>query len=616
MKKFLLFTFIFVLSGYVSFSQCSNCGSQFPAATQSTTSTSLTTVTTCAYAGEYSEYDVTVGETYTWTTCGNSYDTQLTLYTGGCGGTSLAYNDDDCGLQSTVTWTATYTGTVTLLLSEYFCSSNSTCTTIEWACTSCGGGGGTPPANDDPCSATPLTVNAACVNTTGTNVDATASAGVPAPGCASYSGGDVWYTVTVPANGSVRVETSSAGGFTDGGLALYSGLLCSSLSLIECDDDDGAGTFSMIEASGLTPGSTVWVRVWEYGNDAFGDFNICATEMVPPNVCGDSGPTMNTNDFCSTPATLTQGTGSFSSSTAATYSQDLPGNVNSVFCGSIENNSWYQFTALSTTESFSITSVLNCTAGIQAEVYDVTYDVNGCCTGFTSMSNCYNPASTALGTVTATGLTIGQDYMLMIDGNGGANCDFTISNWTGINILPVTMVNYTGVAFDSYNHLKWATSSEQENDYFTIEKSFDGINYTKVGTVKGNGNSSVRIDYEFKDYDVNHAVVYYRLTQTDFNGETKKVGDLQITREIANLDVYPNPFSESFTIDYSDLKTGSYELTITNLLGQSYSEYFTIDSKTGKFSPSNLSDLKDGVYFINVFDSSGKLIFEEKIVKH
>ncbi len=133
-----------------------------------------------------------------------------------------------------------------------------------------------PPANDLCADAIALTVQPqSCSSPTiGYNNGATDS-GETAPSCANYSGGDLWYSVTVPSTGSVTVETSSAGGFSDSGLAVYSGS-CGSLTEIECDDDDGPGLFSKIELSGQTPGDILYVRVWEYGNNSFGDFGICA----------------------------------------------------------------------------------------------------------------------------------------------------------------------------------------------------------------------------------------------------------------------------------------------------------------------------------------------------
>ena len=117
--------------------QCSNCNSNFPGGTASTTSSTLTTVTTAGWGGDYSYYNVVAGQTYTWQTCGSTYDTQLTLFQNVCNGTYLAYNDDACGTQSIITWTATFTGTVALLLSQYPCTTGTTSATIQWACTTC-----------------------------------------------------------------------------------------------------------------------------------------------------------------------------------------------------------------------------------------------------------------------------------------------------------------------------------------------------------------------------------------------------------------------------------------------------------------------------------------------
>ena len=76
-----------------------------------------------------------------------------------------------------------------------------------------------PPANDDPCNATPLTVGATCNYTTATNAWATTTTGIPDPGCANYLGGDVWFSVVVPAGGILQIDTQT-GGITDGGMAI------------------------------------------------------------------------------------------------------------------------------------------------------------------------------------------------------------------------------------------------------------------------------------------------------------------------------------------------------------------------------------------------------------
>lgn len=138
---------------------------------------------------------------------------------------------------------------------------------------------GCPPVNDECSNATVLTPGAVFGTNplVGTNVFATASSGAPAPGCASYSGGDVWYQVTVPASGSITVETNNnSSNITDTGMAVYSGT-CGSLTLVECDDDDSDdGNFSLISLSGRTPGEVLLVRVWEYGGGTEDTFQVSA----------------------------------------------------------------------------------------------------------------------------------------------------------------------------------------------------------------------------------------------------------------------------------------------------------------------------------------------------
>lgn len=153
------------------------------------------------------------------------------------------------------------------------------------------------PANDAPCSATALTVGAAgsCSYTTGTTVAATASLVLPSPDCGNFqavAGHDVWYSVSVPASGNIEVVMDT-GTQVSGGLALYqTGAGCFpviwSPGIMECDTGDGVNGMPYIIASGLTPSSTVYLRVWEPNNDAKGTFKICVTDPVNPsgNPCG------------------------------------------------------------------------------------------------------------------------------------------------------------------------------------------------------------------------------------------------------------------------------------------------------------------------------------------
>ncbi|MEO5777971.1 MAG: T9SS type A sorting domain-containing protein [Flavobacterium sp.] len=138
-----------------------------------------------------------------------------------------------------------------------------------------------PPANDECTNAISLTAGGVYGEflTDGTNGGATTSSQTAPATCGGFSGGDVWYTVTVPASGNLTIETGdSSTGATglDTVVTVYSGD-CSSLVQVGCDDDGAAtGAYSFVSLTGQTPSSTLYLRVYEYSNDNSGSFGISA----------------------------------------------------------------------------------------------------------------------------------------------------------------------------------------------------------------------------------------------------------------------------------------------------------------------------------------------------
>ncbi|MFK7785370.1 MAG: T9SS type A sorting domain-containing protein [Crocinitomicaceae bacterium] len=460
-----------------------------------------------------------------------------------------------------------------------------------------------PPPNDLPCNAISLAPGATCVYQTFTNDNATAAPGVPVPGCAGYLGGDVWFTTTIPASGIISIDTQ-VDVVLDGGMAIYTGT-CGSLTLLECDDDDSPnGAMPLIQVSTQPPGTQIFIRFWEVGNNNNGDFGICVTEV---STCG----TPLTNDFCESPTNIVQGPGTLVGTTAAIYTADMPGNLTSTFCGSIENNSWYQFTAMSTTETFDIASVTNCIndtsngAGIQAAVYEITYDANGCCDALVLESNCYGPGNFSLGTVTATPLTIGNQYLLMIDGFSGDACDWTISNWVE-EPLPVELTEFYGITLTQHNALRWETASEINNDYFSVLRSYDGENFEVIGEVSGVGSSQETNFYQFNDSDVRSGLVYYQLEQVDFNGNRERSEMVALNRESNRsglIAAYPNPTTGEITTEINGVDGTRGIISVTDMKGTVIEQKVVYTSGIEKHY-FDLNKYEDGMYFVRYQDDN------------
>lgn len=251
------------------------------------------------------------------------------------------------------------------------------------------------PSNDDPCNAIPLTVGATCSLATFTNAGATATA-IADPNCTFYQGGDVWFSVVVPANGNLQLD-AGPGDFTDGGMAVYTGA-CNALTEIACDDDASVnGAMPYIVITNQIPGSTLFVRFWEYGGDEFGEFQICAAEYTPP--------TPPANDECINAIPLSVNPDlNCALVTAATTAGATQSNETAATCGSAGSNDdiWFTFVATETTHVVSETITGGNSGDLATQLY------SGACGALVAIQ-CSDPQY-----MTFTGLTPGQTYYLRV----------------------------------------------------------------------------------------------------------------------------------------------------------------------------------------------------------
>ena len=114
--------------------------------------------------------------------------------------------------------------------------------------------------------------------------------------------------------------------------------------------------------------------------------------------------------------------------------------------------------------------------------------------------------------------------------------------------LPIELLYFKGSVYNSDNILHWSTASEDNNDYFTIEKTKDGIDWEVLDREPGAGNSSNQLYYSLVDENVESIINYYRLKQTDYDGKFK--------------------YSDIISIDNRNNREIKEVVKITNILGQ------------------------------------------------
>jgi hypothetical protein len=96
--------------------------------------------------------------------------------------------------------------------------------------------------------------------------------------------------------------------------------------------------------------------------------------------------------------------------------------------------------------------------------------------------------------------------------------------------------------------MEWSTLTETNNNYFTVQRSKDGISFEEVLRIRATGNSTVTLNYKTKDLHPLSGHSYYRLKQTDFNGMFKYSNIASVTiSENADYSIYPNPSNTSKT---------------------------------------------------------------------
>ncbi|MGE6220508.1 hypothetical protein ACQKCH_11830 [Nubsella zeaxanthinifaciens] len=97
-----------------------------------------------------------------------------------------------------------------------------------------------------------------------------------------------------------------------------------------------------------------------------------------------------------------------------------------------------------------------------------------------------------------------------------------------LQVLPVNLISFKATKQNSAARLTWSTKSEQNNANFNVLRAGDDRVFKKIGQINGAGNSSDAKIYNFTDFQPLSGNNYYQLTQTDFDGKTKEIGDVQL----------------------------------------------------------------------------------------
>jgi hypothetical protein len=146
--------------------------------------------------------------------------------------------------------------------------------------------------------------------------------------------------------------------------------------------------------------------------------------------------------------------------------------------------------------------------------------------------------------------------------------------------LPITLINFDATPAGSSVELNWVTANEINNDFFTIERSTDGSNFTPLKRIRGAGNSTSTLNYSASDESPFNGINYYRLRQTDYDGKntSSKVKSVRFDKaapdKVINIEsIYSGIDEESITVNYSAQQEGSVMMSVISPTGRLVASY-------------------------------------------
>lgn len=378
------------------------------------------------------------------------------------------------------------------------------------------------------------------------------------------------------------------------GTSTYSGYVSGS---VNCYSTTTQAIFSTASL-GLTPNTCYYLRLWSKDGFPAGS-QYCAYTNTPANdecvgATGIDATPQTTDNYCMTSSALDPTPASFCAA-------------------SLENTAWYTFTVQNNGDVVITINNISCSGG--GSGFQIGF-FSGSCASLTN-DGCTTGSG---GSVTATyaAQTAGTKLYIGLDGNAGAYCKYDISA-TNTVPLPIELLTFDA-KFDAKNlkvDLNWSTATEINNDYFTIERTTDGVHFEAIGIVDGSGTSTFVKDYSAKDNNPElNTTVYYRLTQTDFDGKKTESALVSVkTNTIDKLVILPNPVIGDAQIKFTGFSNQDIYIKVYDVLGNLATSALThvVEGENVIELPTN--GFSDGVYLLFISDENNRIISQTKLFK-
>ncbi len=422
----------------------------------------------------------------------------------------------------------------------------------------------------------------------------------------TITGGDGNYTVPGFENNGEGLYSASAANFTDIVVTVSDGSPCESVSFeatVNCQNPPTAQDANLQLGFGM---GSLDILLADYTNDANGDELIYAIQQPDQGGVVTFNPETSLLQFTPFPGFLGIAT--------VTYAVS-DGNSEPV-------NGIITIEVLYTCGSFD-----DLDANVIVSIDDITYEfivyitING--GGFNQVDG---SGYTVSANDFTTSLMPGQFYsssvivpsetptVYPVTITDGLGCEHVYENIIEV-ALSAEVIDISGEVLNEGNLIKWTSASENNNSYYTLNRSNDG-NVAEVKKLPGAGTSSTLNNYSFLDKEAPNGLSIYQLHQTDFDGTSSSLGAINLTRgevEFGVVGIHPVPTTDKVTITFVNTLADIVNISVKDMAGRLVShQQFKSTIGTNNYHLS-LANALSGIYFVTLSD--GTQIHTVKVIK-
>lgn len=397
---------------------------------------------------------------------------------------------------------------------------------------------------------------------------------------------------------------------------------------------------------GNLPNGQYYIRVWDFAGftPPEGIFNLCIESTAPRTF---------SSDICTTPNVGYMGP-LFNQSTTITYTGLSNAGALGNSCNTAPNEPllgatpagqarigcagpWISYVGainnvmnVTMIHSFAINACPGCAPtaiikldnivmeGTVGNVAQLQVMQPGNCTGSTqTVMNGSTSASCIEMRIAANAPLPNGQYYIVVDGQDGQllsydltlTIEYPCAPIGSCTPLPIELLTFKGENVERMNKLDWITASEINNDYFNVESSNDGINFTFIKKIKGAGNSNSLNYYSTYDENAPGGVTYYRLKQVDFNGEQSYSPVISIKNQSGSslpLLIYTDN-NNNWIINYNSMDNQDVILKINDMAGKIVFKHTTGIPEGFSKITIPAGHLQKGVYLVELNESNGRV---------